>query len=291
MTVGVGPELGDAIYCLPTIRALGAAKLYAVEVPWCRINWHRRSRALKRLVEAQSYVDSWQDHHGEHLNFNLTTYRAHGHKHGETIINRIARFARVQVDQSKPWLEVEPSPRTKGRIVINRCPRWLGQRFPWKEIVSQFKREILFIGLETEWRAFCSEFGMVEYLHTVDLLEAAEAIHGSELFIGNQSSCNAICEGLGHPSVLETCITSFDCCTNRPNCTYSVTGDLAFDALGQSFSHIPEKRCTTYMGNVNGHQIWHPDAFLCELMCRASYLVQGLQCPPSAQIKASLIQA
>lgn len=291
MTAGVGGEIGDAIYALPTIRALGARKLYGVEVPWCRPNWHGRSKALKRLVESQPYVDSWQDHHGEPLDINLSSYRAYGHRFGETIINRIARYARVQVDQSEPWLEVEPDPRTRDRIVINRCPRWLGQRFPWKQIVQQFKRDILFIGLDGEWKAFCSEFGMVEYLRTGDLYDAARAIQGSHLYIANQSSCNAICEGLKHPSVLETCLTSQDCVTLRTNCTYSVTGEISFRALGQDFHHIPEKRGTAYVGNVQGTTAWHPDPFMCELMCRGLYLAKGLPIPPASEIRTSLIQA
>lgn len=291
LAAGIGGEIGDAIYALPTIRSLGARSLYAVEAPWCRPSWHQRSKTLKRLLESRPYIDSWKDHHGEHLDHNLISYRAHGHAFGETIINRIARFARVQVDQSQPWLEVDPDPRTNGRIVVNRCPRWIGERFPWKQIVQQFKREILFIGLESEWKAFCSEFGMVEYLRTADLLEASQAIRGSELFIGNQSSCNAVAEGLKHPTVLETCLTSMDCVTGRPSCTYSVTGELSFHACGKDFHHIPEKRGTSYMGQVNGVQVWHHDTFLCELMCRSAYLVQGLEIPPSAQIRASLIQA
>lgn len=288
MKVAVGPELGDAIYCLPTIKAIGATELYSKEVPWCRPNWHARSRALSRLFEAQGF--SWQPHHGEPIDADLTTYRSNGHKFGETIINRIARHARVRVDQSQPWILVEPDLRTKDRIVINRCPRWSGQRFPWREIVQKFKRDILFIGLDTEWKSFCSEFGMVEYLRTNDLYEAARAIAGSDTYIGNQSSCNAICEAMKHPSVLETCVTSFDCCTNRPNCVYSITGAIRFTALGKDFSHTPQKRGTAYVGYVDGEAVWHEDLFFCELMCRAMYLAKGLPVPHSSEVKAGIVQ-
>lgn len=291
MTAGIGGEIGDAIYCLPTIKALGARELYAVEVPWCRPNWHARSSSLRRLIESQDYVDLWKPHRGEPLGINLTGYRNFGHCFGETIINRIARAARVKVDQSQQWLEVEPDPRTKDRIVINRCPRWHGMNFPWKEIVQTFKKEILFIGLDSEWKAFCSEFGMVEYLRTNDLYDAARAIRGSDTYIGNQSSCNAICEGLKHPSVLETCVTSQDCVTNRPNCTYSVTGRVSFTVLGRDFHHVPPKRGTCYVGMVAGEPVWHHDISMCELMCRGVYLAKGLPVPPSAEIRAGIVQS
>lgn len=290
MTVGVGPELGDAIYALPAIRAMWATKLYAVEVPWCRLNWHRRSKALKRLVESQSYVESWQDHKGEHLDADLTTYRNYGYAFGETITNRIARFARVRIDQSA-WLSADPDPRTKDRLVINRCPRWHGQGFPWKEIVQMFQRDILFIGLEGEWRTFCAQFGVVEYLRTTDLYDAARAISGSQLFLGNQSSCNAICEGLKHPSVLETCPTSMDCWTNRPNCTYSVTGELSFEVLGKTFSHRPVNRGHCFLTTIEGSEVFHYDPFLCQMMARCLYLVKGLPVPTLEEIKASLVRA
>lgn len=291
MNVAVGAELGDFIYALPTIKAIGANKIYAVDRPWTRPDFKGRSRFLKRLVESQPYVDSVEPHAGQPIGLDLSSYRSHGHRFGETIINRIARAARVKVDQSQQWLEVEPDKRTKDKIVINRCPRWHGQGFPWREIVQTFKKDILFIGLESEWKAFCGEFGMVEYLRTNDLYEAAMAIRGSDAFIGNQSSCNAICEGLKHPSVLETCVSSMDCVTNRPNCTYSVTGKVSFSALGKSFHHEPAKRGICYVGIVEGERVWHPELFFCELMCRAAYLVKGLPIPHSEVIRAGIVTA
>lgn len=291
MTVAHSGEIGDLILALPTIKAIGANKIYAVDRPWTRPDFKGRSRFLKRLVESQPYIESLEPHAGQPIDIDLSCYRSHGHKFGETIINRIARFARAKVDQSQQWLEVEPDKRTKGRIVINRCPRWQGINFPWREIVQSFKKDILFIGLDSEWKKFCAEFGMVEYLRTNDLYEAAMAIRGSDTFLGNQSSCNAICEGLNHPSVLETCVTSFDCCTNRPNCTYSVTGKVSFSALGKDFRYEPAKRGTCYVGMVDGEPVWHPELFFCELMCRAAYLAKELPVPPSTEVRAGIVQA
>lgn len=291
MTVSHSGEIGDVIYALPTIKVLGARNIYAVDRPWTRPDFRGRSRFLKRLLESQHYIDSIEPHTSQPIDLDLSNYRSHGHKFGETIINRIARYARVKVDQSEQWLDVEPDPGTKDRIVINRCPRWWGQRFPWREIVQRFKKDILFIGLEPEWKAFCMEFGMVEYLRTNDLYDAARAIKGSDIFIGNQSSCNAVCEGLKHRSVLETCCTSMDCVTNRPNCTYSVTGEISFHALGQEFSHSPKKVGRCYLGMVDRTPVWHYDQFLCELMCRSMYLVKGLPIPHSSEIRSSIVQA
>lgn len=289
MTAGIGPELGDAIYCLPTIKTLGIRDLYAVEVPWCRPGFHQRAKALTRLFEAQGY--RWEPHHGQKIDLDLTTYRGAGNRYGETIINRIARWARVEVDISRPWLQVEPDKRSLGRIVVNRCPRWHGVNFGWKSLVQQYQRDILFIGLESEWKAFCTQFGMVGYCRTIDLLEAAQVIAGSALYISNQSSCNAICEGLHHPNILETCVTSMDCVTKRPNTIYSVTGELHATILGKEFHHAPRLPGLLWTVMVDGYPVQAPDAQLCEVMARATYVSKGLPLPTIAQIRASMVQA
>lgn len=238
-----GGEIGDALFLWPTAKALGGAHIFNANRSWYRPDWVGRSKSLSRLADQQDYIKSYQPHQGEPCDIDLTTYRNGGSRLGERIPDRIARWARVKINTEEPWIAVEPSSETKGRIVINRAPRWVGICFPWKEIVQTFQRELLFIGNDDEYKTFCASFGFVERLRTADHLEAAQAINGSELFIGAQSSCYALSEAMKHPSVLEVCVTSPDVIWNRPNLTHYIHGILSFEACGKKFEAegIPPK--------------------------------------------------
>ena len=95
---------------------------------------------------------------------------------------------------------------------------------------------MVFIGLPVEHTTFCEEFGHVEYLPTETLLEAAQAIARAASFIGNQSSCNAIAEGLKHRLIQETDLSSPDCIYPRANATHCHNGELDFNACGKHFT-------------------------------------------------------
>ena len=92
---------------------------------------------------------------------------------------------------------------------------------------------LLFIGVPHEYRDFSGEFGLVEYLPTQNFLEIAQAIAGSLLFIGNQSSPMAVCEGLKHPSIQETSLDPADCIYKRSNAQYCFDGTATLPGFGR----------------------------------------------------------
>lgn len=95
-------------------------------------------------------------------------------------------------------------------------------------MIRKYRENIVFIGLESEWKDFIKLYQpkalQVWFFKPENLLEAAEIIAGSELFIGNQSCCYAIAEGLKHNTVQETDIRCPDCIFTRANAQY-VPGD------------------------------------------------------------------
>jgi hypothetical protein len=153
-------------------------------------------------------------------------------------------------DFSKPWLTVQPSPGFTGRIVINKTHRYPNNLFPWKELVNTFSREMIFVGLESEHRDFCQKYGKVDYHKTMDMLDVAQVIAGSDLFIGNQSSPNAIAEGLKHNSIQEVCLATPDCVFHRANAIHCCDGKLEFWACGKLFQHNREKARKKIVRNV-----------------------------------------
>ncbi len=265
--------IGDIIYSIPTLRALGCKRLYLDNRPWTKPIVSRIG-AFARLIETQGI--SVHKHEGEHIDFDLSTYRNGGMRYGDTIADRVARWMGVKIDTSVPWLDIaDKSYDTKGKILISRGARWHGEYFPWKQIVEEFKDDLVFVGLPEEHHAFCSLFGNVEYLPTIDLYAVAEAIAGSDLFIGNQSSPNAICEGLKHNSIQECCLYAFDCVFLRNNKQHITHGELSFTHGTKSFNASPSYPKQGRKIVFNNYEYKAKEPHLVVAMLRADLILQG----------------
>lgn len=115
------------------------------------------------------------------------------------------------------WIDnIEPH-RQSPQIVINRSARYHNDRFPWSLIADKWHDMIEFVGLRSEWEDFCSKFGHVRYRPTETFLDVARLIKGSRLFIGNQSACYAVAEGMKHNAVIEVFPQMPNCCFIRDN--------------------------------------------------------------------------
>ena len=196
------------------------------------------------LVRAQDYIlDARVKTPKDHVHWRSAEFRRLKHyTPGETLmqahLNHYIYTTQkpVTIKGDTPWLKVKPSAVSKGRIVINRTGRYRNDCFPWAKVVDHYKHLPLFVGLEHEWREFCGHFGYVDYLPTQNLMQVAQLIAGSELFIGNQSCANAIAEGLKHPRIQETSLVFPDCvfptAEGYPKGQYVATGEVLLPAVG-----------------------------------------------------------
>lgn len=218
LNVSTTGDAGDIFVMLATLKHTGRkCDVYLRDAPNTAGIVHR-AHLVKPLIEAQSYIGAvriWKD---EKLHWESEKFRPYGyvnnklnlaHNHAQAAVRD--GFIRDMPDVSKPWLRVEPDTLYRNRVIINRSPRYNNPSFPWAEVVKYFGEMIVFIGLAEEHARFCGAFGRVEYQPTEDFLQAARIIAGSALFIGNQSACMTIAEGLKHPRIQETCITHPDC--------------------------------------------------------------------------------
>ena len=265
--------IGDIIYSIPTLQEKQTKKLFIGNRPWTK-PIENRIPLFQRLLEEQGI--SVHKHEGEKIDHDISTYRNGGMRYGENISSRIARWMMVKPDLDKPWISVQsPNKYTNGKIVVARGARWHGEYFPWNQIVEEFKEDIVFVGLPDEHREFCSLFGSVEYLPTKDLYEVAEAIAGSSLFIGNQSSPNAICEGLKHDCIQECCLYAFDCVFVRNNKQHITHGELSFSFNNKSFSASPSYPKHGHKITFNNYEYKASQPHLCVAMLRADLILQG----------------
>jgi len=212
-------DLGDIVVMLATLKATGKQCDVCLRNAPNTAGILHRVHLIKPLLEAQPYIGSvnvWKD---EELHWESEKFRHYGyinnglnlaHNHAQAAVQD--GFISELPDVRNPWLTVEPDTRYADRVIVNRSFRYNNDRFPWAKIVEHYGGRILFIGLPEEYVTFCERFGaVVHYQPTKDLLEVAQIIAGSALFIGNQSSCMTVAEGLKHPRIQEVCLTQPDC--------------------------------------------------------------------------------
>jgi ADP-heptose:LPS heptosyltransferase len=92
-------------------------------------------------------------------------------------------------------------------IVLNRTSRYHNPTFDYS-ILKPYQERITFLGLPQEYRVIKAKLPEIKYYEVSDFYELAQAIQGSQLFIGNQSMAFAIAEQMKHPRILEICPTA-----------------------------------------------------------------------------------
>lgn len=198
--------------------------------------WHS---LINPLLEIQPYIQQCRiAKASEYADWDSGEFRRHGlHSVSQTLFQSHLNWLiqdkgfGQEFTSHDPWLTVEPSQKTEGKVVVARSERYRNPYFNWKAVVDKYGDNIRFIGLPHEHAEFCASFGAVEHLPTKDYLEVAQAIKGSLLFIGNQSSPMAVAEGLKHPVIQETCLFVADCVYKRPNAQHVDNGAMILPGL------------------------------------------------------------
>ncbi len=211
-------DMGDIIYFLPAVKYLHnkdvPTQIYIKPERFTRQVLDLKAvQPLMPLLAAQPYIDSiemWNGEDGIDCNKWRETYQP-----TENLIQKQLSFLNVPLDcAADPWLCVQP--KRVAKQVINRSFRY-HCHFP----IEFVEKDAIFIGTKREHTAWQAEFDRdIEYYPTKDLLQAAEVIAGSELFIGNQSCCYAIVEALKHNSILEVFLPSPNCISGRRNAQF-----------------------------------------------------------------------
>ncbi len=174
------------------------------------------------LLERLEFISSVEVWEGQcKIDYNIDEIRDHttalGMPHTEIRQWAMLLFPELACDISEPWL---PSNRLGGEdfVVVN-----LTQRYRNKNITYNFLQEsaanVVFIGILEEYNLFLKQCRKAQYVKTKDYLEIAGIINASKLFIGNQSSCFAVAEGMGHPRLLEVCKEATNVVPATPNGT------------------------------------------------------------------------
>lgn len=231
-------DLGDIVYSLPALRHLlgGQKALFMIEaagytrVQLAPYNWC----GIDRLLKAQDYIhDVVPYRRGEYAVFNLNHFRENldealrkRQQMDKSLCDWVLETHKVPLTaKDTAWLRVPPFDAAD--VVINRTGAgrkenscYHNWRFPWHKVWKKYKDRAVFIGSSAEHAMFCATCGEIPYHPTEDLYEAARVIAGAKLFIGNQSVCHAIAEGLKQRILLEVWPAGPNCLFFREGSTH-----------------------------------------------------------------------
>jgi len=231
-------DLGDCVASMATIVHKNEPCFYLLLDDGKTKGIISRAHIIRPLLESQPLIESVRPWRNEVVDWASEGFRPNWHDRKRNLATCHAQhaldtgFIETLPDTSKPWLVAEADSRMVGRVVINRSPRYQNDFFPWLEIVRHYGESLVFIGMPHEHEEFQNTFGRVPYLFTDNMLEVSQVIAGSDLFIGNQSSCMTIAEGLKHPRILEGSINIPDCIYPPSNAQYVFDGSMILPAAG-----------------------------------------------------------
>ncbi|MDP9172633.1 MAG: hypothetical protein M3O30_02045 [Planctomycetota bacterium] len=201
--------MGDVIYALPTIRALGGGVLYldprgGLSSPL--VKWAGRSctklnaaaiESIKPLLSCQPYIQEVRHWNGEPVDYDMDQFRLHL-KFNNLSDSHLAAFTLPLVERDRAWITVDSPVSIPDRpVVIARSLRYHGNDTFWESILPQIKECAVFVGFQKEYEIFVYTFNHeITYWPTPDIMALTRVLAGCQQFIGNQGLPHAIAEAL-----------------------------------------------------------------------------------------------
>ena len=211
-------DLGDIIFALPAVRALGGGVLLldpegGASEPAVVESARPRQRTrltdvsidtLKPLLLLQDYVHDVRHWQGQPVDYNLDLFRRRV-KGANLPDAHLLAFNLPTSERDRAWLSVpDPIVIPEKFIVINRTVRNTGNHGFWESALELMKDRCVFVGLPKEHEIFEYTFECeVPYHPTPTLVDLARVIAGCRQFIGNASLPHALAEAMKKPLVLE----------------------------------------------------------------------------------------
>lgn len=218
-------KLGDVIYALPTIEALGGGHLYLSPSdalgPFCFTQEH--VDFLWPLLSLNAGLTGLSLHHGREVYYNLDGFRSGQHyAYGRNLVHLHADAVGVTLPEVvPPWLSVGcmtySSFGSNPPVIINRTRRYKNRFFPWPEVYRKYRGQCAFVGDDLDHWEFEADLGPIPRIECADALVLARVIANSRLFVGGQSLPLALAIGLGKDCVHEISPWVANCNFGRSN--------------------------------------------------------------------------
>ena len=208
-------HLGDLIYSLPVIKELSkkhSCNLYIQTNRPMELSYQNHPSGKvyldKRIVNLvlpllrnQTFLNSVDIYDNEKIDIDLDLFR-------DIPINLMFHSVRwyfhvtgIHTNLENPYLSVKPHNSIKNKIVIVRSARYRNPFINYKFLKNE--KNLLFVGLKTEFDDLKKEVHDLEFYDCKDFLEMAEIIKASKFFIGNLCFAYSVAEALKIPRLLE----------------------------------------------------------------------------------------
>ena len=226
-------DLGDIIFSLPAIRALGGGILYLDPEGGKSDPYIRKSilkgqtrlnleaiNSLRPLLIKQPYIEDVRVWQGEPVEHNLDQHRE---VPGKNLCDVHLKLFNLPTEQcGTAWLtNIEPEVDPAHPIVLARSLRYVSNYDFWLGALPQIHQQSVFVGTPLEHQVFEHVFGYsVLYKPTPTILDLARVIAGCAQFVGNASLPHAIAEGLKKPLVCEVYRIAHRINFKRPDAHY-----------------------------------------------------------------------
>jgi len=153
------------------------------------------------LLKNQSFFNEVKKHENEKIDINLDLFRELPWNSTFNSPRWYFHIAGEQADLNNSYLDVDPHPKIKNRIVIQRTFRHRNIYINYNFIRNY--EDPLFVGIKDEYEDLKKQIPNLEFYDSRDFLEIAQIIKSSKFFIGNQSVCYPIAEALKVKRLLE----------------------------------------------------------------------------------------
>ena len=221
-----GGKIGDVIYSIPTAKRLSQKSGQKIEYILHKgREWKENAaKAVRPLLEAQSFIEKVSiDFSGPSIYFDRenenkwkefwpdASYCFDQFRFGVGIAPHLAIGQALHIgvtpDLSLPWLDQHRKTRTNKIVFHPHRELYTGKSIQPKERFQRLleDQEVIVIGTESDIHD-CDPLNMcksLEYIQTKNILEAAEIIAASSVFIGGDHSPLALAVGTHTPTIAE----------------------------------------------------------------------------------------
>ena len=211
-------HLGDVINCLPILKHLSKTKnchLYiqankkipnhvlSNDHPFGSIYLSKKSiMKLLPLLTQQKFLKKVEIFNDQKIDIDLNFFRELPINFNIDSVRWYFHITGVFPNLSENYLEVSSNSKFKNYIVIMRSLRRQNDKIDYSFLNSY--KNVVFLGLENEFKILKNKIKNLEYYDSVDFLELASIIKSSKFFIGNLSFGYALAEALKIPRLLES---------------------------------------------------------------------------------------
>lgn len=223
-------KLGDIIYSLAGVRALSPADFYINCGEYISTE---SAQIILPLLNEQPYIREAFIRESEKVGTDLDAFR-HNLRGTNLADAHLIPLGLSPDCRDEPWLTVQVATHFEKRpVIFARSDQYRGVEGFWETVYEYFGHQAAFIGTEGEHAVFERQVGRLPHIPTQNLLEVAQIIAGSSLFVGNQSCPLAIAEGLKHTLIQEVYLDIPNCLFFRENCYPILTLPQLFFVLGE----------------------------------------------------------